>query len=73
MQTLAVIREADPAKLERATEIELRIVESGIRRDQGLADAAVGALRFKTEVLWAQLDAIERGDSQNSIPPTPGA
>jgi len=26
--------------------------------------AAVAALRFKTEVLWAQLDAIERGDSQ---------
>jgi pyrroloquinoline-quinone synthase len=34
-------------------------------------DAAVAALRFKTEVLWAQLDAIERGDSQNSTPPTP--
>ena len=33
-------------------------------------DAAVAALRFKTEVLWAQLDAIERGDSQ---PPGPGA
>ena len=30
-------------------------------------DAAVAALRFKTEVLWAQLDAIERGDTQ---PPT---
>ena len=26
--------------------------------------AAIAALRFKTEVLWAQLDAIERGDSQ---------
>jgi pyrroloquinoline-quinone synthase len=34
-------------------------------------DAPVAALRFKTEVLWAQLDAIERGDSQNSTPPTP--
>jgi pyrroloquinoline-quinone synthase len=31
-------------------------------------DAAVSALRFKTEVLWAQLDAIERGESQ---PPGP--
>ena len=31
-------------------------------------DAAVAALRFKTEVLWAQLDAIERGESQ---PPGP--
>ena len=34
-------------------------------------EAAVAALRFKTEVLWAQLDAIERGDSQDSIPLTP--
>jgi pyrroloquinoline-quinone synthase len=33
-------------------------------------DAAVAALRFKTEVLWAQLDAIERGDTQ---PPGPVA
>jgi len=24
----------------------------------------VAALRFKTEVLWAQLEAIERGDTQ---------
>jgi pyrroloquinoline-quinone synthase len=27
-------------------------------------DAAVAALRFKTQVLWAQLDAIERGRTQ---------
>src|SRR5919107_4230920 len=27
-------------------------------------DAAVAALRFKTEMLWVQLDAIERGDTQ---------
>jgi len=32
-------------------------------------DAAVAALRFKTEVLWAQLDAIELGDTHDSIPP----
>jgi pyrroloquinoline-quinone synthase len=32
--------------------------------------AAIAALRFKTEMLWAQLDAIERGDSQAS-PPAP--
>jgi len=31
-------------------------------------DAAVAALRFKTEMLWAQLDAIERGDTQPSGP-----
>jgi pyrroloquinoline-quinone synthase len=33
-------------------------------------EAAVAALRFKTEMLWAQLDAIEHGDSQ---PPAPEA
>jgi len=31
--------------------------------------AAVAALRFKTEMLWAQLEAIDRGDTQ---PPGPG-
>ena len=31
-------------------------------------DAAVAALRFKTEVLWAQLDAIERGATQPQGP-----
>ncbi len=44
-RALALIREADVGKLDRATQIELRIVESGIRRDQGLADAAVLALQ----------------------------
>ena len=32
------------------------------RREQ--RQRAVAALAFKTEVLWAQLDAIERGDTQ---------
>jgi pyrroloquinoline-quinone synthase len=27
-------------------------------------DAAVAALRFKSELLWAQLDSIDRGDTQ---------
>ena len=44
-RALALIREADTGTLDRATQIELRIVESGIRRDQGLADAAVIALQ----------------------------
>ena len=39
-------------------------VERCTTREQ--QDAAVAALRFKTEVLWAQLDAIERGDTQPS-------
>jgi pyrroloquinoline-quinone synthase len=33
-------------------------------------EAAVAALRFKTEMLWAQLEAIDRGDTQ---PPGLGA
>ena len=37
-------------------------VERCRTRDQ--QEAAVAALRFKTEVLWAQLEAIERGDTQ---------
>jgi tetratricopeptide (TPR) repeat protein len=44
-RALAVVREANTAALDRATQIELRIVESGIRRDQGLPDAAVLALQ----------------------------
>jgi pyrroloquinoline-quinone synthase len=31
-------------------------------------EAAVAALRFKTEMLWAQLDAIDRGTTQPSGP-----
>ena len=42
-------------------------VERCATREQ--QEAAVAALRFKTEMLWAQLDAIERGDSQPSTPP----
>jgi len=44
-RALALIREADVSQLDRATQIELRIVESGIRRDQGMTDAAVLALQ----------------------------
>jgi tetratricopeptide (TPR) repeat protein len=40
-RALALVREAHVDELSRAMQIELRIVESGIRRDQGLADAAV--------------------------------
>jgi tetratricopeptide (TPR) repeat protein len=44
-RALALVREADTSRLDRATQIELRIVESGIRRDQGLTDAAVLAVQ----------------------------
>lgn len=70
----------DPAGLEyfrtrlvkapRDAEYALELVVERCRtREQ--QDAAVAALRFKTEVLWAQLDAIERGDTQALIPTTP--
>jgi tetratricopeptide (TPR) repeat protein len=44
-RALALVREAKVDDLSRPTQIELRIVESGIRRDQGLADAAVLVLQ----------------------------
>jgi pyrroloquinoline-quinone synthase len=47
--------------------LELTVERCRTREQQ---DAAVAALRFKTEMLWAQLEAIERGDTQ---PPGPGA
>jgi len=63
----------DPAGLEyfrtrlvkapRDAEYALKLVVDRCRtREQ--QDAAVAALKFKTEMLWAQLDAIERGDTQ---------
>jgi pyrroloquinoline-quinone synthase len=33
-----------------------------------MQERAVAALKFKTEVLWAQLEAIERGDTQPEAP-----
>ena len=50
--------------------LALTVERCGTREQQ---EAAIAALRFKTEMLWAQLDAIERGDSQPSIPATPQA
>jgi tetratricopeptide (TPR) repeat protein len=44
-RALDLVHSAEAKRLPRATQIELRIVESGIRRDQGLADAAVLALQ----------------------------
>jgi pyrroloquinoline-quinone synthase len=42
------------------------VVERCATREQ--QERAVAALRFKTEVLWAQLDAIERGSTQPGVP-----
>ena len=44
-RALEVVHSDEAKRLPRAAQIELRIVESGIRRDQGLADAAVLALQ----------------------------
>jgi hypothetical protein len=44
-RALDLVRSPEAKLLPRAAQIELRIVESGIRRDQGLADAAVLALQ----------------------------
>jgi pyrroloquinoline-quinone synthase len=48
-----------PRDAQHALEI---VIERCRAREQ--QDAAVAALRFKTEMLWVQLDAIERGDTQ---------
>jgi pyrroloquinoline-quinone synthase len=47
----------------RDADYALRLVVERCRTDEQ-QDRAVAALRFKTEVLWAQLEAIERGDTQ---------
>jgi tetratricopeptide (TPR) repeat protein len=44
-RALDIVTGRDAAAADPQTRIELRIVESGIRRDQGLADAAVVALQ----------------------------
>ena len=43
------------------------VLERCVTREQ--QERAVAALRFKTEVLWAQLEAIERGDTQPQVAP----
>jgi pyrroloquinoline-quinone synthase len=47
--------------------LELTVARCRTREQQ---EGAIAALRFKTEMLWAQLDAIDRGSSQ---PPGPEA
>jgi tetratricopeptide (TPR) repeat protein len=72
-RALALVREASTADLDRATQIELRIVESGIRRDQGLPDAAVLALHvpeltsgrlrpWSARLFYAYADALLAAD-----------
>ena len=49
------------APRDAAYALDLTVERCRTREQQ---EAAVAALRFKTEMLWAQLDAIDRGDSQ---------
>lgn len=53
-----------PRDAEYALEL---VVERCLTREQ--QDRAVAALKFKTEMLWAQLEAIERGDTQPRAAP----
>src|SRR3954471_10905412 len=51
----------------RDAEYALRlVVERCVPREE--QERAVAALKFKTEVRWAQLEAIERGDTQPEAP-----
>ncbi len=72
-RALALVREAKTSELERVTQIELRIVESGIRRDQGLVEAAVIALQvpeltsgrlrpWSVRLFYAYADALLAAD-----------
>jgi pyrroloquinoline-quinone synthase len=54
------------APLDAQYALDLTVERCTTRAQQ---EAAVAALRFKTELLWAQLDAIDRGE----IPPGPDA
>ncbi len=44
-RALAIVQDPQTRSLDRATQVELAIVTSGIRRDQGMADAALLALQ----------------------------
>jgi pyrroloquinoline-quinone synthase len=53
----------------RDADYALRLVVERCRTGEQ-QDRAVAALKFKTEVLWAQLEAIERGDTQPRVETT---
>jgi len=72
-QALELVHSREADQLSRPAQIELRIVESGIRRDQGLADAAVLALQvpeltdgrlrpWSARLFYAYADALLAAD-----------
>ena len=75
-RALDLVTGADARAADHATQLELRIVESGIRRDQGLLDAAVVALqgpeltgqRIRPEharLYYAYADALLQADRED--------
>jgi tetratricopeptide (TPR) repeat protein len=59
-RALDIVTGPDARSADRATQVELHIVESGIRRDQGLPDAAVVALQLP------ELTEKRRGKTANA-------
>jgi tetratricopeptide (TPR) repeat protein len=59
-RALDIVTGPDAGSADRATQVELHIVESGIRRDQGLPDAAVVALQLP------ELTEKRRGKAANA-------
>jgi tetratricopeptide (TPR) repeat protein len=74
-RALDIVSGPEARSAERATQVELRIVESGIRRDQGLADAGVVALQIpeltdkrgragRARLFYAYADALLDADRE---------
>jgi hypothetical protein len=74
-RALDIVTGPEARSAERATQIELHIVESGIRRDQGLPDAAVVALQVpeltdkrartgRARLFYAYADALLDADRE---------
>jgi tetratricopeptide (TPR) repeat protein len=74
-RALDIVSGPEARSADRATQVELRIVESGIRRDQGLADAGVVALQIpeltdkrgragRARLFYAYADALLEADRE---------
>jgi predicted negative regulator of RcsB-dependent stress response len=87
-RALELVHSDEARRLPRQTQIELRIVESGIRRDQGLTDAAVLALQvpeisdgrlrpWSARLFYAYGDALlaagRRGEARDAFAHAAGA
>lgn len=72
-RALATLKTADADRLDRATRVELSVIESGARRDMGQYDAAVVALQgpelqvrgqqpYSARLFYAYADALRDAD-----------